>query len=158
MIRNKDYSLIYNPNHTGITSNTTLTASLNPSLKRKVRRLILLPVGLPYLKKILNTRQELNSSTIVSIMSSTTAKKTPTNSITRSITRYQSIISDMQLLDQLNTLSDSDPIATERSLVNKTEKKKKKSCRLLNNQESSVLKWSHPYKLFELSTKSDTSG
>ena len=39
---------------------------------------------------------------------------------------YQSIISDMQkaLKDQLKTLSDSDPIATEHSLV-KTKKKKK---------------------------------
>ena len=127
VIRNKDYSLIYNPNHTEITSNTTLTASLDPSLNKKSKSIDIASSWVALSKKDSQYQARVKQLNHRDHYEFYNRKKDP-HELKNQINNpeYQSIISDMQkaLKDQLKTLSDSDPIATEHSLV-KTKKKKK---------------------------------
>lgn len=129
VIRNKDYSLIYNPNHTGITSNLTLSAALENDLsKTKKGKVDIASTWLElsqkdpkYKKRV----QQLNKRPEYEFFN----RKLDPHELKNQIDNpeYKSLIQDMKeaLKTQLSTLSDADPIATERSLV-KTKNKKKK--------------------------------
>ena len=132
VIRNKDFSLIYNPNHKSLTSNVTLTevmVKLHGAEKSKMRE------GAPaaswlalkgssekadYLINKLNNRPEFEFYN----------RKNDPYELKNEINNpeYRAVVEELKkaLMTKLNKLGDSDPIATEKTLVKAPKAKKKK--------------------------------
>ena len=129
VIRNKDYSLIYNPNFKSISSNTTLTSALEmkTDLSKKVKGNIAASwVKLAHTdKQFIERVQQLHHRPVYEFYNRKNDPYELGNQIDNP--EYAKLIQAMksQLESQLKYLNDSDPIATEKSLV-KSKKKTRK--------------------------------
>jgi N-sulfoglucosamine sulfohydrolase len=120
-IRNKDFALLYNPNFKNITSNKALTGKGGPAMSFHALKGSSAKADALILK--MHNRPEFE---LYKLTSDPYELKNEINN-----PEYKSIIEKMKnaLMTKLDALGDSDPIATEKSLVkgdkNKYKKKKK---------------------------------
>ena len=132
VIRNKDFSLIYNPNHTSLTSNVTLTEVMikmhnAPASKMKE--------GAPAASWLEQKGKSDKADALINKLNKRpefelySLKNDPyemKNEIDNP--EYKMIAEQMKkaLMARLNDLGDSDPISTEKKLVKGSKSKKKK--------------------------------
>ncbi|WDE95417.1 sulfatase [Lentisphaera profundi] len=131
VIRNKDYSFIYNANYQQITSNTTLSSALNIINKSKAKKkskpdiasswLALSKTDPQYASRV----KQLYHRPQYELYNRRVDPYELQNQISNP--EYASIIKQLKsaLEQQLYQLGDSDPIATEKSLIKHKNKKRK---------------------------------
>ena len=134
VIRNKDFSLIYNPNHSSLTSNVTLTEvmiKLHGAAPSKLRE------GAPAASWLEQKGKSERADALIQKLNNRPEfelyhLKSDPYELKNEIDNpeYKTVVEKMKkaLMDKLSSLGDSDPIATEKKLVKapKTKKKKKK--------------------------------
>jgi uncharacterized sulfatase len=129
VIKNKSFSLIYNPNHASLTSNVTLDHALSmlndPSLRTTdvASSWVSLSREKPHTAPLV---QKLHHRPEYELYHLTQDPYELINEINHS--QHQTIVSEMkqQLHARLAKLGDTDPIATERTLINPRKARKAK--------------------------------
>ena len=127
VIRNKEFSLIYNPNHQGITSNVTLTSALEgKELKKKQNQIDIASswVALANKEEKYQSRvKQLHHRPVYEFYNRKLDPYELNNQIDNPEYKAQTEALKSALQKQLQTLGDDDPIDTEKSLVKNKKRK-----------------------------------